>query len=202
MEPRGCLANYDPYEERYTIRATIQSAHGIRAVLAAQIFDLPQTRFRVICDNMGGGFGTRGGCLPEYALSLWASEAVGRPVKWVAERSESLLTDEQARGGFVDAALALDAEYRFLALRTHTKVPIGAYYTSDRNFGATVTGLGGLAGVYRTPAIHATVTGAFTNTMTNAQYRGGAKPEPCHVIEVMVDQAARELGVDPARAPV
>ena len=198
MEPRGCLANYDPYEERYTIRATIQSAHGIRAVLAAQIFDLPQTRFRVICDNMGGGFGTRGGCLAEYALSLWASEVVGRPVKWVAERSESLLTDEQARGGFVDAALALDAEYRFLALRTHTKVPIGAYYTSDRNFGATVTGLGGLAGVYRTPAIHATVTGAFTNTMTNAQYRGGAKPEPCHVIEVMVDQAARELGVDPA----
>ena len=198
MEPRGCLAAYDEYEDRYTIRATIQSAHGIRAVLAEQIFDLPQSRFRVVCDNMGGGFGTRGGCLPEYALSLWASEVVGRPVKWVSERSEGLLSDEQARGGFVDAELALDADYRFLALRTHTRVPIGAYYTSDRNFGSTVTGLGGLAGVYRTPAIHAKVTGAFTNTMTNAQYRGGAKPEPCHVIEVMVDTAARELGVDPA----
>ena len=199
MEPRGCLAGYDPYEDRYTIRATIQSSHGIRAILAEQIFDLPQTRFRVVCDNMGGGFGTRGGCMPEYALSLWASEAVGRPVKWVAERSEGIVSDEQARGGFVDAELALDAGYRFLALRTHTRVPIGAYYTSDRNFGSTITGLGGLAGVYRTPAIHATVTGAFTNTMTNAQYRGGAKPEPCHVIETMVDWAARELGVDPAR---
>ena len=199
MEPRGCLADYDAWEDRYTIRATIQSAHGIRAVLAEQIFDLPQSRFRVVCDNMGGGFGTRGGCMPEYALSLWASEVVGRPVKWVAERSEGLLSDEQARGGFVDAELALDADFRFLALRTHTRVPIGAYYTSDRNFGSTVTGLGGLAGVYRTPAIHATVTGAFTNTMTNAQYRGGAKPEPCHVIEVMVDRAAGELGVDPAR---
>ena len=199
MEPRGCLGQYDAYEDRYAIRATIQSAHGIRAILAEQIFGLPQGRFRVVCDNMGGGFGTRGGCLPEYALALWASEVVGRPVKWVAERSECLLTDEQARGGFVDAELALDSEYRFLALRTHTKVPIGAYYTSDRNFGSTVTGLGGLAGVYRTPAIHARVTGAFTNTMTNAQYRGGAKPEPCHVIEVMVDVAARELGVDPAR---
>ena len=198
MEPRGCLAQYDEYEDRYTIRATIQSAHGIRAVLAGQIFGLPQGRFRVVCDNMGGGFGTRGGCLPEYALSLWASEVVGRPVKWVGERSECLLTDEQARGGFVDAELALDPEYRFLALRTRTRVPIGAYYTSDRNFGSTVTGLGGLAGVYRTPAIHARVTGAFTNTMTNAQYRGGAKPEPCHVIEVMVDVAARTLGVDPA----
>ena len=199
MEPRGCLARYDEFEDRYAIRATIQSAHGIRAVLAQQIFGLPQDRFRVVCDNMGGGFGTRGGCMPEYALSLWASEVVGRPVKWIADRSEGLLTDEQARGGFVDVELALDAEYRFLALRTHTKVPIGAYYTSDRNFGSTVTGLGGLAGVYRTPAIHATVTGAFTNTMTNAQYRGGAKPEPCHVIEVTVDRAARELGVDPAR---
>ncbi len=161
MEPRGCLAEYDAYEDRYTLRATIQSAHGIRAILAEQIFGLPQARFRVVCDNMGGGFGTR--------------------------------------GGLVDAELALDSGYRFLALRTHTKVPIGAYYTSDRNFGSTVTGLGGLAGVYRTPAIHATVTGAFTNTMTNAQYRGGVKPEPCHVIEVMVDQAARALGVDPAR---
>ena len=199
MEPRGCLAHYDPDEGRYTLRATIQSAHGIRAILAGQIFDLPQSRFRVVCDNMGGGFGTRGGCLPEYALALWASEVVGRPVKWVAERAECLASDEQGRGGFVDAALALDAEYRFLALRTRSRVPIGAYYTSDRNFGSTVTGLGGLAGVYRTPAIHATVTGAFTNTMTNAQYRGGAKPEPCHVIEVMVDRAARELGVDPAR---
>ena len=198
MEPRGCLASYDAHEDRYTIRATVQSAHGTRAILAEQIFDLPQTRFRVVCDNMGGGFGTRGGCMPEYALSLWASEAVGRPVKWVAERSEGIVTDEQARGGFVDAELALDAGYRFLALRTHTRVPIGAYYTSDRNFGSTITGLGGLAGVYRTPAIRATVTGAFTNTMTNAQYRGGAKPEPCHVIETMVDRAARELGVDPA----
>ena len=125
MEPRGCLAGYDPYEDRYTIRATIQSAHGIRAILAEQIFALPQTRFRVVCDNMGGGFGTRGGCMPEYALSLWASEAVGRPVKWVAERSEGIVSDEQARGGFVDAELALDAGYRFLALRH-------AYQGSDR----------------------------------------------------------------------
>lgn len=199
MENRGCLAEYDVYEDRYTIRATIQSAHGIRANLADQIFGLPQSQFRVICDNMGGGFGTRGGCLPEYALSLWASEVIARPVKWVAERSESVMTDEQARGGLVDAELALDENYNFLALRTHTKVPIGAYYSTDRNFGSTVGGLGGLAGVYRTPAVHATVTGAFTNTMTNAQYRGGAKPEPCHVIEVMVDQAARVLGVDPAK---
>jgi aerobic carbon-monoxide dehydrogenase large subunit len=198
MEPRGCIANYDEYEDRYTLRATIQSAHGTRATLAQQIFKIPQTKIRVICDNMGGGFGIKGGCYPEYSLSMWASEVIGRPVKWIAERQESILTDEHGRGGFVDAELALDADHNFIALRTHTKVPIGAYFTTDRNIGAAVSGLGGLAGVYKTPNIHAMVTGALTNIMTNAQYRGGAKPEPCHVIEVMVDQAADQLGVDAA----
>ena len=198
MENRGCIAEYDPYEERYTLRATIQSAHEVRAVLAEQIFNLPQSRFRVICDNMGGGFGTRGGCHPECGLALWASEVVGRPVKWIAERSEGVMTDEQGRGGLVDAELALDDDYNFLGFRTHTKVSIGAYFTSDRNIISTIGGIGGLAGVYRTPAIHGRVTGVLTNIMTIAFYRGGAKPEPCHTMEVMVDQAARELGIDAA----
>ncbi|MBT3551492.1 MAG: xanthine dehydrogenase family protein molybdopterin-binding subunit, partial [Rhodospirillaceae bacterium] len=166
MEPRGCIANYDEYEDRYTLRATIQSAHGTRATLAQQIFKIPQTKIRVICDNMGGGFGIKGGCYPEYSLSMWASEVIGRPVKWIAERQESILTDEHGRGGFVDAELALDADHNFIALRTHTKVPIGAYFTTDRNIGAAVSGLGGLAGVYKTPNIHAMVTGALTNIMT------------------------------------
>ncbi len=196
IETRGCIAQYDEFEDRYTIRATIQSVHGTRGTLANSIFKIPPNRIRVICDNMGGGFGTKGGCYPEYSLAMWASEVIGRPVKWIAERSESLACDEQGRGGLVDAELALDADHHFLALRTHTKVPIGAYFTTDRNIGSTISGLGGLAGVYWTPSIHAKVTGAFTNIMTNAQYRGGAKPEPCFVLEVMVDEAARQLGVD------
>ena len=198
MEPRGCIAEYDADEDRYTLRATVQSVHGIRASIAGQIFKMPQTKLHVVCDQMGGGFGIKGGCYPEYSLSLWASEVVGRPVKWIADRAESLLSDEQGRGGLVDTELALDDDHRFLALRTHTKVPIGAYFTTDRNIRSATGGLGGLAGVYGVPAIHAKVTGALTNIMTNAQYRGGAKPEPVYVLEVMVDQAARQLGVDPA----
>ncbi len=197
LETRGCLAEYDEDEDRYTLRATVQSVHGIRNQIAGQIFAIPQTRLRVICDHMGGGFGIKGGCYPEYSLALWASEVVGRPVKWIADRAESILTDEQARGGLVDAELALDADYRILGLRTHTKVPIGAYFTNDRNIRCATGGLGGLAGVYGVPAIHARVTGALTNMMTNAQYRGGAKPEPVYVLEVMVDVAARQLGIDP-----
>ena len=196
MEPRGCIGEYDPFEDRYTLRATVQSVHGIRQQISERIFRMPQTRLRVVCDNMGGGFGTRGGCYPEYSLSLWASEATGRPVKWIAERTECLLTDDQARGGLVDAELALDGDYRFLGLRTHTKVPIGAYFTTDRNLRCATSGLGGLAGVYGIPAIHAMVTGVLTNIAGNAQYRGGAKPEPVYVVETMIDAAARQLEAD------
>ena len=197
MENRGCIAEYDTYEDRYTLRATVQSVHGIRQQIAGQILGIPQTQLRVICDNMGGGFGTRGGCHPEYSLSLWASEIIGRPVKWIGDRTEGIMTDEQARGGLVDCELALDADFKFLGLRTHTKVPIGAYFGNDRNLRSATGGLGGLAGVYGIPAIHAKVTGGLTNMIGNAQYRGGAKPEPVYVLEVMVDVAARELGIDP-----
>ena len=198
IENRGCIANYDSFEDRYLLRATVQSVHGMRQQIAEQIFRMPQTRLQVVCDNMGGGFGIRGGVYPEYSLSLWASEVTGRPVKWIADRSESLLTDDHGRGGLVDAELALDADGKFLALRTHTKLPIGAYYTTDRNVGCATSGLGGLAGVYGIPTVHAQVTGVLTNMMGNAQYRGGAKPEPVHVLEVMVDVAARQLDIDAA----
>ena len=197
MENRGCIGHYDEFEDRYNLRATVQSVHGMRQQIAGQIFKMPQSKFHVVCDNMGGGFGIRGGVYPEYALSLWASEVAGRPVKWIADRAESILSDDHARGGFVDAELALDKDGKFLGLRTHTKVPIGAYYTTDRNVGCATSGLGGLAGVYGIPNVHAQVTGVLTNMMSNAQYRGGAKPEPVHVLEVMVDIAARQLGMDP-----
>ncbi len=105
MEPRGCIGEYDRDQDRYTIRCTIQSVHATRTALADRIFKLPQHQFRVVCDNMGGGFGMKGGCYPEYALALWASEITGRRVRWTAERSEGLASDEQGRGSIVVAEL-------------------------------------------------------------------------------------------------
>jgi aerobic carbon-monoxide dehydrogenase large subunit len=198
MEPRGCLGDYDRGQDRYTIRCTIQSVHATRAALADRIFKLPQHRFRVVCDNMGGGFGMKGGCYPEYALSLWASEVVGRPVKWIAERGEGLLSDEQGRGSVVDAELALDADGRFLALRAHWRAAIGAYFSPDRPTIPLVIGLGCLVNTYGIPAVHAEVDAVLTNTMTIAPYRGGSRPEPLYVIETIIDAAARELGLAPA----
>jgi aerobic carbon-monoxide dehydrogenase large subunit len=198
MEPRGCLAQYDPAEERYTIRCTVQSVHQIRAALAGQIFRIPHHQVRVVCDNMGGGFGMKGGCYPEYALSLWGSEVTRRPVRWIAERGEGLQSDEQARGSIVEAELALDAENNFLALRTRWVSSIGAYYSSDRPTIPLTIGMGCLVDTYTFEAVYAEVTAVLTNTMTTAPYRGGSRPEPIYVVESIIDKAARELGVDPA----
>jgi len=196
MEPRGCIGEYDAVDDQYTIRCTIQSVHRTRGILANAYFKKPQNHFRVICDNMGGGFGMKGGCYPEYALSLWAAEVTGRPVKWISERSEGLMSDEQARDSVAEAELALDSDGNFLALRTLSRTAMGAYNTSDRNVMPTLVAIGCLANTYRTPAIHARVMGVFTNTMTIAFYRGGGRPEPLFIIERMIDRAAHELGID------
>ena len=197
MEPRGCIAEYDPDEDRYTIRCTIQSVHATRAALADHIFKLPQNRFRVVCDNMGGGFGMKGGCYPEYALALWAAEVTGRQVRWVAERAEGLASDEQGRGSIVTAALALDKDGRFLGLRAQWQAAIGAYYSTDRPTIPLTIGLGCLVNTYGIPAVHARVVAVLTNTMTTAPYRGGSRPEPIYVTETIIDKAARELGITP-----
>jgi len=198
MEPRGCLAEYDRDQDRYTIRCTVQSVHGTRAALADRIFKLPHHQFRVICDNMGGGFGMKGGCYPEYALSLWASEVVGRPVRWIAERSEGLMSDEQGRGSVIDTELALDRDGRFLALRTRWSAAIGAYYSTDRPTIPLSVGLGCQVNTYSIPALHTEVTAVLTNTMTIAPYRGGGRPEPIYATETIIDKAAHQLGLTPA----
>ena len=198
MEPRGCLAQHDPVDGRYTIRCTVQSAHGPKAILADQIFKLPHTKFRVLCDNMGGGFGMKGGCYPEYALSLFAAEATGRPVRWIAERSEGILADDQSRGSVVDTELALDKDGKFLALRMRNSAAIGAYYSNDRPAIPLTVALNCLINTYHMPTVHAQVKAILTNTMTIAPYRGGGRPEPIYVTETIIDKAAHQLGVTPA----
>ena len=197
MEPRGCLAEYDRDQDRYTIRCTEQSVHGTRAALADRIFELPHHHFRVVCENMGGGFGMKGGCYPEYALSLWASEVLERPVRWIAERSEGLMSDEQGRGSVIDTELALERDGRFLALRTRWSAAIGAYYSTDRPTIPLSVGLGCQVNTYNIPSVHTEVTAVLTNTMTIAPYRGGGRPEPIYATETIIDKAAHQLGLTP-----
>jgi carbon-monoxide dehydrogenase large subunit len=97
MEPRGCIANYEPGTRRYTLYTSTQNVHGVRQTLAHQILRVPESRIRVVAGDVGGGFGMKGQTYPEEAVLVWASCRVGRPVKWTPSRSEALLGDNQGR---------------------------------------------------------------------------------------------------------
>jgi aerobic carbon-monoxide dehydrogenase large subunit len=198
MEPRGCIAEYAAREMRYTLRCTVQGPHMIRRIIATEVFRVAETQFRIISENVGGGFGMKGGLYPEYVLSALAARLIGRPVKWIAERSEALQSDEHCRDNVTEAELGLDRDGRFLAFSARTSCNIGAYYTSDRNAGPPTNNIGVLAGTYVIPAIHVETAGVMTHTMMTGPYRGAGRPEAAYVIETMVDLAAHRLGIDPA----
>jgi len=195
MEPRGCIADYNAAAEHYTIYTTLQRTHAYRSELARQILKVPESKVRVVAGDIGGSFGMKSAIYNEVTLVLLTSKLTGRPVKWTSTRSEAFLGDAQARDNVTEAELALDADGRFLGLRVRTIAAVGAYPQAGSN--AFVANLGTLAGVYRTPAVHADVTAVYTNTNPMRAYRGNGRPEAGYVIERMVDLAAAQLGVDP-----
>ncbi len=196
MEPRAAVGEFDRRSGRYTLHTGIQGPHGLRALLAEQIFRVPHGQVRVVTSEVGGSFGMRSGIYPELVLVLWAAKRLGRPVKWTSSRREGFLSDEHGRDNVTSAELALDAGGRFLGLRVALKVDIGAYLT-PRSAGPATNNVGGLAGVYTTPAIHIESTGVYTNTTPTGPYRGAGRPEATYAIERVIDVAARELGIDP-----
>jgi carbon-monoxide dehydrogenase large subunit len=196
LEPRGCIGHYDALNDRYTLHAGLQAPHGVRQDLAENVFGLPEHRFRLVSGDVGGSFGMRGGTYLENVLVLWASKRVGRPVKWISERGEAFVSDNHARDNISEAALALDENGRFLALKVSTVANLGAYLASN-GIWPTFGNLGSLAGVYLTPAIHVEVTGAYTSTNSTAPYRGAGRPEAAYVIERLIDCAAYEIGINP-----
>jgi carbon-monoxide dehydrogenase large subunit len=197
MEPRGCIGEYDRRLERYTLYLGTQRPHGTRADMARRVFNISETQLRVVAGDVGGSFGMKGGHFPEYPLTLWASRLTGRPVKWICERGEGMATDDHDRDHISDAELALDKDGRFLALRVKNISNIGAYLAPGGIISPTMH-LGGLAGTYTTPAISVEVSAVFTNTTSIGPYRGSGRPEASYIIERLIDNAARELGIDRA----
>ena len=198
MEPRGCIGEYDPRDDRYTLRCTVQGPHQVRKTLAEDVLRVPAMKVRVISDNVGGGFGMKGGVYPEYQLALLAAKLTGRAVKWIGDRSESFLADEHCRDNITEAELALDKDGKFLAIRVKNYSNLGAYNAADRSAGPPTNNIGVLAGTYTFPAGYVEVNGTFTNTMLTGPYRGAGRPEAAYVLETLVDLAARKLGIDPA----
>jgi len=195
LEGRTALGIYDPRDDRYTLYAGLQAPHVMRLELAANIFKLPANQLRLIAPDVGGAFGMKGSAYPELAMVLWAAKKIERPVKWIAERSESFIADHHARDNVSTVELALDDGGKFLALRVATIANLGAYLASMGVHVAT-NNLGGLAGTYTTPHIHVTVTGVFSNTNPTCPYRGAGRPEASYCIERIIDIAARATGID------
>jgi carbon-monoxide dehydrogenase large subunit len=196
LEPRAAVGEYDRRSGRYTLHTGIQHPHGLRTLLAERVFRVPQSRVRVISGDVGGSFGMRSGVYPEHVLVLWAARRLGRPVKWTSDRREGFVSDEHGRDNVTTVELALDADGRFLALRVDITLNVGAYLT-PRSAGPGTNNVGGVAGVYTTPAIHVRTTGVFTHTTPTGPYRGAGRPEATYAIERVIDLAAGELGVDP-----
>jgi aerobic carbon-monoxide dehydrogenase large subunit len=192
LEPAAALGLHDAASDHYTLRAGGQGILIQKRALA-RIFGVEEDKVRVICRDVGGGFGTKNLLYREYALVLWAARRVGRPVKWRGERSEAFFFDPYGRDLTSTAELALDADGKFLAARTHNIQNLGSQtiHLVPLARGAAVTN-----GVYAIPAVYARLTAVFTNTAPTSTYRGAGRPEAMFIIERLIDTAATEMGLD------
>ena len=195
MEPRATIVDYAPATDHATIYTENQAPHSQRTHFS-KVFGKPESHFRVISPDVGGGFGMKNNLFPEDAMCFLAARRLGQPVKWVADRTESLMSDSHGRDATTEAELALDAHGKFLGLRIATNHAVGAYLGEAAPVPA---GLGSTlyVGVYEFAAVHIAVNTVFTNTTFVGPYRGAGRPEAVYVIERMVDAAARELAIDP-----
>jgi carbon-monoxide dehydrogenase large subunit len=196
MEPRSTAAVYEPNDDHYTLWTSSQNPHLVRRWLAENSLRIPEHRVRVVSPDVGGGFGQKISHYPEEPLVLWAAKRFGRAVRWTGSRLENLAADTHGRDHVTRARMAFDAQGRILALEVDTVAAIGAYVTA---FGAAIPGYFYaplLAGMYRTPAIHARVRGVYTHTGPVDAYRGAGRPEATYVIERAIEAAAHEMGID------
>ncbi len=196
MEPRVLIGTYDAGQERYTLHANVNYPHRVRNMLANQVFRVPESKVRVVTYDVGGGFGSKGWHYVEDRLVLWASRKLGRPVKWLCERSEVLLADEHARDNFGEIELAFDADYKIIGLRLNMLANIGAYIASDRQLLTPFGMIGTVIGVYRIPAAYVAIRAILSNTSPTAPYRGAGRPEASYLIERALEDAGNDLGVD------
>ncbi|MGE5269350.1 MAG: xanthine dehydrogenase family protein molybdopterin-binding subunit [Thiohalocapsa sp.] len=198
MEPRGIVAQFDPLSARYTAHVSAQSIHATRDA-AARSLGVEPARLRFIAPDVGGGFGAKNFIYPEHVLLPWAAKRVGRPVKWIASRSETFLADHQGRGHLGEASLALDRDGHFLALRVASIADLGAYLCGSGG-GVQTFQYAFLPGtVYRIPAVALQVAAVFTNTAPIGVLRGPGYGEANNIIERLIDEAARQCGFDRAQ---
>jgi carbon-monoxide dehydrogenase large subunit len=198
IEPRAATAEYDAGTDSFTLWNTTQNPHVARLVISAFIGVAPEHKLRVIAPDVGGGFGSKIFIYNEEVVALWASKKVGRPVKWVSDRSEAFLCDAHGRDHVTHAEMAFDADGRILALKAKTIANLGAYMSTFASSVPTYLYATLLSGQYDIPAIYCEVDAVYTNTVPVDAYRGAGRPEATFVVERLVEVGAREMGADPA----
>ena len=194
IEPRCAVGVYEPrIADTRSIRP--RRTRTASAPLCRSCFRVPESKIRVISPDVGGGFGMKANLYPVDALVLWAARRCGRPVKWTATRSESLLCDNHARDQLVFADLALDENGKFLAIRSRAYQALGAYW-----WGAATAPLFWsvmfVPSLYDVQIMHISTSAVFTNTAPTSVYRGAGRPEAIYLIERLVEQAAQVTGID------
>ena len=196
METRGVIAAYDERDDLLTVWGSFQDPHRPRAQLAHAL-DREPDRIRVIVPDVGGAFGSKGVLPVEGVAVALAAIELGRPVKWAEDRMENFVGAYQGRGVRADVELALDAEGRILAVRADILADLGAFLLPSTAIPPHTTAML-MTGVYDVECAQVTVTGARTDKVPTGPYRGAGRPEAAYLLELTVDAAARELGLEPA----
>jgi len=194
MEPRSALAQYDAKTKRYTLETGTQGVHGIRDMLAKNVLKVDPKHIRVLTHDVGGGFGTKAFLYREHPMAMEAARKLGRPVRWIGDRSEHFQGDGQGRDHVTTAEMALDKEGRFLALRVDILGNLGGYLLQ---FAPYVPFLAAsmATGPYKIGALYARVRGVYTHTLPVDAYRGAGRPEAAYLLERLVDKCARATGL-------
>jgi carbon-monoxide dehydrogenase large subunit len=193
LETRGAVGVFEA--GRYVLHTGSQMPHKLKAALAEEVFHVQPDQVRVLIRDVGGSFGIKNALYPEQVLVLWAARLLGRPVGWIGERSDGFAADYQARDNFSIGELALSEDGDFLGLRVTSIAALGAYLAPEGQLSPTAN-TPALAGVYRLPCIHVSVTGVFTHTAPTDVYRGAGRPEAIFLLERLVDHAARDSKID------
>ena len=195
IEPRGAIGAFDPATAKWTLTACSQGVFGMKTALM-DILGAPPDKVRVLTGNVGGSFGMKAAVYPEYICVLHAARALSRPVKWIDERSGSFVSDHHGRDHEMTGELALDKDGKFLALRFTGYGNMGAFLNPVSPLMPTVNAVKNVASVYRTPLIEVSTKCVYTNTTLVSAYRGAGRPEGNYYVERLIDNAARDMGID------
>ena len=205
LEPRAYLCEYDAAADRYTLYATTQQPHYLRRWLSVYTLHIPEHKIRVVSPDVGGGFGVKGNFAVEVSTIAWAAQVLRRPVRWTATRTDTFLSDAQARDHHTHARMGFDGDGRIVAMQVDTLAALGGYLS---NFAPSIPGNSypqTLTGLYRTPNLHLRVRGVYTNTVPVDAYRGSGRPEATWTNERLIERgcarARHRCGRNPPAQP-